>query len=599
MKFSRIILLFIVFLSVSPSWGQNQRKVIKNVIMMIPDGTSLSVLSTSRWFQWYKDTSKKNLYVDPYICGLVKTHSSNAPIGDSAPTSSWYATGQASQTGYIAMYPPVDAKNDLVTIDATRQYQPLMTVLEAAKLSGKRTGIVVTCEFPHATPADFSAHWYDRKNYDVLSNQMVYNNIDIMFGGGTDILNEEQRTYLTNNKYQIVTDKQRFNALNQSKAWALFAPKDIPFDIDRDSTKYPSLAEMTKKALSLLRNDDKGFFLMVEGSKVDWAAHANDPVGMISEFLAFDKAIGTVFSFLKENKLEDETIVVICPDHGNSGFSLGGPNSVEGYDRITKYQLFEPIRNCKLTADGIASFLIDTLKVKSDYKYIQEQFNKCDTSIKLSLPEIHSVIKCIETSQKNKEKGESDLVRVIAKIITSRTFFGFTTTGHTGEDVFLAAFPKSLRPTGLVTGDTINNYLSRYLGLETAQGGYINTKANLYDSTQKYFCRHDIVLKDCETMVYKRFNASNDTVLVWNSAERKFKPTKAKADDFILGENQKLRDETILKVIKNKNVLKIPAYKNIAYQNGKKKQLNSVVVYVDKRDNNYFYLPQSLGELVR
>ena len=98
---------------------------------MIPDGTSANLLSLSRWYQQYMDSTHIGLAIDPYICGLVKTHSSDAPIGDSAPTTSCYVTGQPSQTGFVSMY-PLKTIHDIVPIDAARQYQPLMTLPEAS-----------------------------------------------------------------------------------------------------------------------------------------------------------------------------------------------------------------------------------------------------------------------------------------------------------------------------------------------------------------------------------------------------------------------------------------------------------------------------------
>ena len=118
-----------------------QPKPIKNVILMIPDGTSTSLLSAARWYQTYLDPNNTTLNIDPYVCGLVRTHSSDAPIGDSAPTTSCYVSGQPSQTGFVSTY-PVATDHDLVPVDATRAYQPLATVLEAAKiLQHKSTGL--------------------------------------------------------------------------------------------------------------------------------------------------------------------------------------------------------------------------------------------------------------------------------------------------------------------------------------------------------------------------------------------------------------------------------------------------------------------------
>ena len=167
-------------------------KPVKNVIVLIPDGTSLASVSLARWIQWYENPDKPNLNIDPYICGTVRTHSSNAPIGDSAPTTSCYMSGYPSRTGYVSTYPVADPGNDIYPMDSSRAYQPLTTVLEAAKiLKGKSTGLVFTCEFPHATPADCSAHSYNRGRYDWISRQMAHNDLNVVIGGGTSLLPEE------------------------------------------------------------------------------------------------------------------------------------------------------------------------------------------------------------------------------------------------------------------------------------------------------------------------------------------------------------------------------------------------------------------------
>ena len=117
-------------------------KPVKNLILLIPDGTSIATVSTARWYQWYKDPNRQHLAIDPYLCGTVRTFSSNAPIGDSAPTTSCYVTGHPSRTGYIATYPPADPGNDIFPVDPSRAYQPMITLLEAMRLvQNKATGL--------------------------------------------------------------------------------------------------------------------------------------------------------------------------------------------------------------------------------------------------------------------------------------------------------------------------------------------------------------------------------------------------------------------------------------------------------------------------
>ena len=157
--------------------GKPYRKGVrptKNIILMIPDGTSIGVVTAARWYQIYNELGGKNLAIDPYFCGTVMTFSSNAPIGDSAPTTSCYMTGMPQQVGNVAIYPLADPEHDLVEVDSTMSYQPLATILEAARIvKNKATGLVVKVEFPHATPAVCSAHHYKRGRYDLLGSQMA------------------------------------------------------------------------------------------------------------------------------------------------------------------------------------------------------------------------------------------------------------------------------------------------------------------------------------------------------------------------------------------------------------------------------------------
>ena len=100
----QVVSLLLLAAAVMPMQAIEKENVkpVKNVIVMIPDGTSLATVSIARWLQWYQDPSKPKLNIDPYLCGTVRTHSSNAPIGDSAPTTSCYMTGQPSRTGYVS-----------------------------------------------------------------------------------------------------------------------------------------------------------------------------------------------------------------------------------------------------------------------------------------------------------------------------------------------------------------------------------------------------------------------------------------------------------------------------------------------------------------
>ena len=559
--------LFLMAAAIMPMQAipKEEVKPVKNVIVMIPDGTSLATVSIARWLQWYQDPSKPKLNIDPYLCGTVRTHSSNAPIGDSAPTTSCYMTGQPSRTGYVSTYPEQDKDNDIYPTEAERAFQPLTTVLEAGKiLQGKATGLVFTCEFPHATPADCSAHSYKRGRYDWIAPQMVHNELDVVIGGGVSILTEEMEKELVANGYNVYrNDLQGMRADKGEKMWALYGDKEMAYDLDRDPNQQPSIEEMTRKAIEKLSKDPDGFFLMVEGSKVDWAAHGNDPVGMATDFLAFDRACGAALEFARKN---GETAVVILPDHGNSGISLGR-RSCKGYDKLSKDQLFHQFSLYKLTAEGFAK------KVNSiPNSEVQQMFSQY-AGFELTDEEMNALNNCkdyknspIPVEQRKTDDNSSmysgNLTGLMAHIITSRTCFGFTTGGHTGEEVFLAAYhPQGTLPIGMNTNIEINEYLCNLFGL---------THDSLETLTAENFVPH--------TQVFEGYDCQ-----IVPAADEKGSPS-------LVVKNKKNKKKQ-LSIAPFTNVVKV----------GKKAQeevrLHSVVVYVDK--NNTFYVPKQLADLLK
>lgn len=518
-------------------------KPTKNIIVMIPDGTSLSVLSASRWLQTYRNEGLK-LKVDPYLCGTVTTFCSNAPIGDSAPTTSCYMTGVAQQTGNIAIYPVTDSANDLVKLNPDSAYQPLATILEAMKIEQKKAaGLVVTCEFPHATPADCSSHTYDRSNYKIIASQMGYNNLDVMIGGGNAFLTADMKQYFkSNNTTLIQNDKQALLNFKGDKLWALYEEEDVPYDIDRDTLAIPSLAQSTAKALEVLEKNKNGFFLMVEGSKIDWAAHANDPIAIMTEYMAFDKAVGVVMDYALKHV---NTTVIILPDHGNSGFSIGRKD-LKNYSKASLEELFGPVSKVKYTAVGIEKKLNGV-----PHERIKETFMEL-TGIQLTNEEADEFLKAksFKATDYTEAAKSENLTNLVTKIINRRTYFGFTSSGHTGEEVFLAAYhPKGHIPSGNLRNSEINTYLQQVSGL----------KKTLKQITSEIYARHTDVFKGMKSTIAKN-------------------------------------DKTVPElVVENGNkTLVIKAYSSIATLNGKPIKLGSVVIYVDK--TGLFYLPAKLSK---
>ena len=523
---------------------------VKNIILLIPDGCSLSTVSAARWYQWLLNPELPALYIDPYLCGTVRTNSSNAPIGDSAPTTSCYMTGELSRTGFIATYPPADLANDIFTVDSTKAYQPMMTVLEAARIVyGKSTGLAITCEFPHATPADCSSHDYSRGNYKNISEQMAHNQLDVVLGGGNSFLKAEERAYLAQNGYTVQSDDLAgLRTFKGNKIWSLFGARDIPYDIDRDTASMPALSELTLKAIDLLSQNKKGFFLMVEGSKVDWAAHANEPIAMITEFLAFDRACKVALDFAKK---DGNTAVIILPDHGNGGMSIG-TKRMPGYDKLTKDELFKSVLETKVTAVRLAEILNET-----SYENLRSTFKEY-TGVDLTDAEKAEIDSCkdyLKSPIPLAQRSSGGLLQLyITRMLADKSCFAFTTTGHTGEEIFVANYhPKSDIFKGVHFGFEVNDYLCSLYKLDGKLPGLTN----------QYFAKHTEVFKGMDYLL---------------------KPSSTSVN-------------AELTVTSGNNKLTIRQNSSIATLNGKDRQLPTVVVFVDK--NQTFYLPAFLADWMK
>lgn len=547
---------------------------VRNIILMIPDGCSLASYSVARWYQRYLNEDQKYLNIDPYLCGTVLTYCSDSPVGDSAPTTSCYMTGYPSQAGYVSTYPVSAGDQDVIPMDPQRAYTPVATLLEMGKIKlGKRTGLVVTCEFPHATPADCSSHSASRKRYDIIVPQMLHQNMNVVMGGGSSLMPKAEKARLEVKGYDVVLDDlQALRKSKKSNLWALFGKQSLPNDMDRDTTKIPSISEMTKIAIDKL--DDKnstGFFLMVEGSKVDWAAHANDPVGIVSELLAFDKACKVALDFAKK---DGHTAVVILSDHGNSGISLAKEDGYNHPQNMNKKQFFEGFVRHKKTAEGLSTAINKT-------PYAQLDSLMMDLSgIKLTSQERDALLNTedyvfspITKDQRKLIDGNPFASKTVydycCKLLTKHSPVGFTTHGHTGEDVILFAYhPENAVPRGMTINVDLADYLARLWG-----------KRAPYDSlTDEIFSPQNEVFKGMK--------------IIEVPAKKDYK--KLAKYDFV---KENLQQYAPTLVIKNgKKTMTVEAYVDYVTINGKKKQIPSVTIY--EPNTKKFYLPKSLRALM-
>lgn len=278
----------------------------RNVILMIGDGMGVAHVTAGKIVAG--DLEMERLTVG----GLVTTHSANQLVTDSAAGGTAYATGHKARNGAVSVSPTGE---------------PLKTVIEYAEERGMATGLVVTCSIAHATPAVFAAHVMDRDNYAEIARQMAEGGVDVLFGGGRSYFlpqdepgsvrrDDEDPLAALRLRMPVALSAEEFRRLGDVEAAAAFlAPDDLGWVAERD----PSLSELTEKALEILSKDEDGFFIMIEGSQIDWAAHECLHDKLVGEVLDFDRAVGVAMDFAER---DGRTLVVVTADHETGAYAI-------------------------------------------------------------------------------------------------------------------------------------------------------------------------------------------------------------------------------------------------------------------------------------
>jgi len=367
----------------------------KNVIFLIGDGMGLAQLSLAEFIY----NTELNMMSMPYT-GLVITRSNSNAITDSAAAGTALSTGYKTNNGMIAMTP--DKK-------------PVETLLEKAEKLGKKTGMVTTTAITHATPATFTAHVEKRYFQKDIAKMQAESDFEVLLGGGSKYM-EKNYNIAKKNGFEIVNTSKELMNVKSDKVMGIFHESHMNYSLDRTADE-PSLALMTRKAIDILSKDnDKGFFLVVEGGRIDHAAHSNDPVGVLYDTVAFDKAVGEALSFAKLNR---DTLVVVTADHETGGLGLGR----KGYDMYP--QLF---KGFKATPDIIVS------KIKNDCSNL-EKILSMYTNFKVS----DFDEKDLEAFKKARSKAKPSVYSQggyatvkFVDMINKKAGIGWTTGDHSG-----------------------------------------------------------------------------------------------------------------------------------------------------------------------
>ncbi len=469
------VLALISAFSVSPAlagngYGQGHGQKAKNVIILIPDGCSQSIQTLARWYKG------EDLTLDALNVGVVKHEMANSVITGSAAAATAFSTGYKTTVRFLSIGPRED--DVLSTYEwpedpETFSYKPLATVMEGANLKGMATGLISTSRFTHATPAAWACHVDDRgKAATEISEQMVYNEIDLIFGGGGRNLDpgyrpdgENLEQVLMDRGYEIAKDRYEMEQLQSLPAFGMFAWSHMDAEIDRPiyNPDEPSLADMTQKAIDLLSQDKDGFILMVEGSQVDWAGHNNDPIYMVTDFIEFDEAVQAALDFARQ---DGNTLVLAYPDHNTGGMDIGNRVYNGAYTHLTVEELLGPLNKMDRTFGAMAEE-IAAMPGGWSAANIQTQINEL-WDLEVSDAVAQEVIEM--TGVQEGQDGYTispgyALARVISKHCTA---IGWTSHGHNAEDVPLWAYGPGA-PQGLVDNTELAETVADVLGLNMTQ----------------------------------------------------------------------------------------------------------------------------------
>ena len=331
-----VVVLAVVYQHSRSEAGSHHGK--RNLIFMVSDGMGPTSLALTRsWKHFVDGTPYENtLVLDDHLIGQSRTRSSSSLITDSAAGATAFSCGFKSYNGAISVLP---------------DFEPCGSVMEAAKRKGYTTGLVVTTLITDATPAVFVSHARSREMEDAIALQMTGEThplgrmVDLMVGGGrchflpngtegscrnddVDVIELAKE-----DGWRYIDSKSVFDKLDTKATelplMALFASSEMPYEVDRvhQVDTYPSLEQQTKTALEILasatKGKDHGFFVMIEGSRIDHAGHANDPGAQVHEVEAYDRAMKAVLDFIDshDKATGEKTLMVSTSDHETGGLA--------------------------------------------------------------------------------------------------------------------------------------------------------------------------------------------------------------------------------------------------------------------------------------
>ena len=407
----------------------------RNVIFFISDGTGPASFTLARDFL-RESNIRQNLYLDEILVGTMETRSASHLITGSASAATAMASG---------------VKTNNLVVGQDPAGNPLKSILEKANTRGLRTGIVVTREVTDATPAAFTAHVEHRYDDELeIAVQQLNSGIDLLVGGGLEMFEPKAsggkrtdgRDLLIEARakgFNVATNRGEWERVQTLPVLALLARDKLAYEIDRNPTDAPSLAELVAKALDLLDQPGKGFFLMVEGSRIDLAGHDNDAPAHVNDLIAFDEAVKVGLDFAKEN---GETLIISTSDHETGGLSIG--------------------RNYTWNPG-----LLRQMRASHDTTVTMLQNGRHPNNVFRDYYGIYDLTPG-EVAQLDSLNSRNDFDRAVGKIVGDRLLIDWNSLGHTAVDVNVYAYgPGSDLFRGHFDNTHIGLTLPLVMGFET------------------------------------------------------------------------------------------------------------------------------------
>ncbi len=426
----------------------------KNIIMVIADGMGPAYTTSYRYFN---DDPSTELIEETVFDRLLVGSSSTYPARISGFVTDSAASATALSTGYKTY-------NGAIGLDVNKN--SVETVLEFAKKQGKKTGVVVTSQINHATPASYLAHNESRRNYNAIADSYLDNGIkaNVYMGGGWQYFIREDRNLVDEFKaagFQYIDNYKSLNNLKENTPTiGLFGDTGLPYAIDDKDPQR--LLTMTKAAIKQLENKN-GYFMLVEASQVDWAGHSNDITTAMAEMSDLAVTMEYLEEYVKENP---DTLIILTADHSTGGLTIGAHGKYEWHPEILRTMKRSPITSAKILSNQ--KITQQRLSELLNFTVTQNETQQVQLA-KINAIEEISAYKRLNEKMKLKtiKPNISNIISVaIKKIIDIRTNTGWTSGGHTAIDVPVHALGKS---SELFTGNIDNTDIAKQIFLLLGQ----------------------------------------------------------------------------------------------------------------------------------